>query len=460
MQTAIQTQFDDLIKTHPKEMRDALIFFEKELASRNCKFGDDIIPSFIKPLFIEKQQAQKIDAITKHIISILEKVTQLYFSHPELRELFYLDERGKELVEIDPGYSCNVVISRPDAFLVDGSLRFVEFNCDSPAGAGYTDIEEDVLKESFPLKLLSKDYTFSPHSRIGALLEALLSAYHEFAGSNKKPNIAIVDWKDVRTWNEFIILQSDFKKKGYDTVVADPRELKFNNGKLEHNGFPIDLVYRRVIFRELLENFNDVQDLITAYRKGKICMVNPLRSRLASNKAILSIITNQKEYKDFFSPEENKVIKKHVPWTRRVIDTQIVYEENEVFLRNHIIHHKDHLVIKPSDSYGGKDVTIGHETEQASWDKLVSRIFDNSEDWVVQRYVTINEMPMPVVKNGVFELQTKKFNINPFIFYGKYAGSVTRLSDQSVINVSAGGGLVPVIEYEKVTKSHGHKVTN
>ena len=99
--------------------------------------------------------------------------------------------------------------------------------------------------------------------------------------------------------------------------------------------------------------------------------------------------------------------------------------------------------------HGGKGVAIGHETEQADWDKLAIRILENNEDWVVQRYVAINEMPIPVAKNGTFELQIKKFNINPFIFNGKYAGSVTRLSDQSVINVSAGGGLVPVIEYQK-----------
>ncbi len=42
----------------------------------------------------------------------------------------------------------------------------------------------------------------------------------------------------------------------------------------------------------------------------------------------------------------------------------------------------------------------------------------------------------------------EKFNVNPFVFAHKYAGSVARLSDQSVINVSAGGGLVPVVNYE------------
>ena len=129
---------------------------------------------------------------------------------------------------------------------------------------------------------------------------------------------------------------------------------------------------------------------------------------------------------------------------------QTHYEGNAVFLKKHIVSHKDHLVLKPADSYGGKNVMIGRETDEDTWVNLVRSILMNKEDWVVQRHVTISEMTVPVMNGNGIKMVNKKYNINPFVFAHRYAGSVARLSDQSVINVSAGGGLVPVINYDKV----------
>jgi len=445
--TTINEYYDEIILSHPQEAKDAIAFLSREMDRRNCKFGTEILPTFFKPVFMSQEERDSICKVTGHIMDILDKVTRLYFSHPELKEYFYIDQKAAEMIDVEHGYAKNVMISRPDAFLVNENLRFVEFNCDSPAGCGLCDTTEDILKETFIFKKLSERYTFNSQRRSEYLLNALVEAYQEFGGKQVKPNIAIVDWAGVRTTNEFQILQAIFKEKGYETIIADPRELKLIDGRLEHKGFPIDLIYRRVIFKELVEKLDEVEDFIKADREGKVCVVNPLRSRLASNKAMLAIMTNQKEFRDLFTEEENQIIKKHIPWTRRVLDMQTHYEGNPVFLKKHIVSHKDHLVLKPGDSYGGKNVMIGRETDEATWANLVGSILRNKEDWVVQRYVDISQMTVPMVNGNGIKMANKKYNINPFVFAHQYAGSVARLSDQSVINVSAGGGLVPVVNY-------------
>jgi len=450
MATPINEYYDEIVLSHPKETEKAIQYLYDEMDRRNCKFGKERLPTFLKPVFMSEKECDDISKITGHIMNILDKVTRLYFTRPELREYFYIEKKAAELINVEHRYQKNVMISRPDAFLVNESLRFVEFNCDSPAGCGLCDTTEKIIKETYVFEKMAERYNFKAKRRSEYLLEALLEAYKEFGGKSKNPNIAIVDWEGIRTTNEFQLLQAIFKEKGYDTTIADPRALKLVNGRLEYKGFPIDLIYRRVIFKELLAKVDEVGDFLKADFDGKVCVVNPLRSRLASNKAILAIMTNQKKFREIFTEEENQIIKRHIPWTRRVLDMQTFYEGNSVFLKKHIVSHKDHLVLKPGDGYGGKDVMIGRETDDATWANLVSRILRNHEDWVVQRYVEITQMTVPVVNGNTVKMVNKKYNLNPFVFAQRYAGSVARLSDQSVINVSAGGGLVPVINYSSV----------
>ena len=57
----------------------------------------------------------------------------------------------------------------------------------------------------------------------------------------------------------------------------------------------------------------------------------------------------------------------------------------------------------------------------------------------------VPEEMFPTVEGGNVQMRLKRFNINPFGIGGRYAGSITRISDRAVINVSAGGGLLPSV---------------
>jgi hypothetical protein len=84
------------------------------------------------------------------------------------------------------------------------------------------------------------------------------------------------------------------------------------------------------------------------------------------------------------------------------------------------------------------------ETEQADWDRIIAE-HAHAEDFIVQEYVPVPEEMFPTVEDGHVQMRLKRFNINPFGIGGRYAGMITRISDQAVINVSAGGGLLPSV---------------
>ena len=55
------------------------------------------------------------------------------------------------------------------------------------------------------------------------------------------------------------------------------------------------------------------------------------------------------------------------------------------------------------------------------------------------------EEMFPAVEDGHVQMRLKRFNINPFGIGGRYAGHDHPDIGQAVINVSAGGGLLPSV---------------
>jgi uncharacterized circularly permuted ATP-grasp superfamily protein len=105
---------------------------------------------------------------------------------------------------------------------------------------------------------------------------------------------------------------------------------------------------------------------------------------------------------------------------------------------------RERLVLKPASDYGGHGVLLGIELEQGAWEEAIAD-HAQSGDFIVQEYVPVPEEMFPIVEDGHVQMRLKRFNINPFGIGGRYAGMITRISDRAVINVSAGGGLLPSV---------------
>ncbi len=416
------------------------------LIREKCTFNSQAMPTLLKPNFISRKQNQALIYAVEKISSALVKFIHLYLNDQSVRKIMNFSKKEEELFSIDPGYRMPLVISRLDAFMEDYSLKFLEFNCDSPAGTAYADVMENGFRELFHDFDFLENWEMDYFKRQDSLLKALLACYNEFRETHdampSKPVIAIVDWENVSTYSEFMLHQNYFTKKGYRTVLCSPQNIHIVKGKAFACGEEVHLVYRRVITRELLNQWDDVQDFIQSIKKGLVCCCNSFRSYIVGNKKVLSVITDPR-FQYIFSKEELNVIKKTIPWTKILADTKAMYNNIRVHLKEFILENKDILVLKPANLYGGKDVYIGCETTGKTWRKV---LYDHLDDgsWVVQEFVDIPRDIYPELSEEVV-LRFKKVNINPFALLGKYSGSITRVSDNMVINVSAGGGLVPTL---------------
>lgn len=433
--------YDQYLLAHEREIVEAISGFQDRLSQSLLKFGRFTIPTFYKPQLLSPRQERILKRVNSAMMEIVNTASRLYFEEPQLRHYFQLTPEAAALMEIDPGYPRNVIFARFDAFLEGESFKMIELNCDAPAGGGYADVLEEILFGEKLLHHFFAEASVKREARRERVLSALLEVWEEFGGY-ETPNIAIIDWRNVRTWPELESFKGVFEAKGYKTTIADPRELTYKGGKLYHKNFRVHLIYRRVNFDELLERLDEMKDFIRAYQDKAVCLVNPLRSRLGSTKSLLSILTNP-EYDHFFTDEENRIKREHLPWTRRLIDADKFYGGKKIYLVDFLKDEKETLILKPAFGYGGKGVWIGRDTKDEDWNSAIDQALKG--EYVVQEFVNIPIITLPVVVNRKLDFTYKKINLNCLVCGGKLSGNFSRVSDESVINVARAGGLIPTL---------------
>jgi hypothetical protein len=333
--------------------------------------------------------------------------------------------------------------------LLPESLKFAEYNGESPAGAGYSETLGEIFSKLPLMAQFSKHYDVHSYPLSAKLLDALVMSYLDWGGTTKRPQIAIVDWKGVPTWSEFEILKVRFEKMGVPTVVADPRDLVFDGKKLTAHGKKIDLVYRRVLMNDIVSRPAECAALVKAYSANAVCVANSFRCKIPHVKTFFAVLTDERNGA-LFSHGERQIIQRHVPWTRVVADVSTAHYDKPVDLLAFIRQERENLVLKPSDEYGGTGVTLGWETSESGWDATIQAAISGSgaeaggNCWIVQERIPIRREVFPyITPSGNVEFRDMLVDFAPYLFRGKVSGYLTRLSATGLANVTSGGGQVP-----------------
>jgi uncharacterized circularly permuted ATP-grasp superfamily protein len=167
-------------------------------------------------------------------------------------------------------------------------------------------------------------------------------------------------------------------------------------------------------------------------------MVNPFRCKILHKKASLAVLCDERNA-HLFTEKELVAIHSHIPWTARVEERHSQYRGQEIDLIPFILEHREDLVLKPNDEYGGKGIVLGWETDSSDWEQAIRTAL--SEPYIVQERVAVPSELYPSLINGRVELIDRMLDSNPFVFYGSYVdGCLTRLSTEALLNVTAGAG--------------------
>jgi hypothetical protein len=283
-----------------------------------------------------------------------------------------------------------------------------------------------------------REYEVRPLPARHSVMHALLDAYQQWAGHREKPRIAILDWREVPSYSEFVLFAEYFRSQGIDCIIADPREVEYRDGKLVAGDFHITLIYKRVLISELVERGGLDHPVMRAVLDGAVCMVNPFRCKILHKKASLAVLSDERNAW-LFNMEELAAIDAHIPWTYTVEERQARYRGQAIDLIPYIFEHREHFVLKPNDEYGGKGIVLGWEVDAATWGQAIQTALQ--EPYIVQERVAIPSEVYPSMMGGHLDLRERMLDTNPLIFYGSYMdGCLSRLSQEALLNVTAGTG--------------------
>src|SRR5579872_2480253 len=346
--------YHDLLGDGSNLAADSQEALDKAQQLRGLQFGTRPVCTVLRPRFLSPHQYRLLHDTVRVLLPAFQAIYDRALVDPHFRQQFRLLDWEEELLTINPGYRDPSPTSRFDTFFVsDNELMFTEFNTETPAGAGYSDALSELFYGLPVFQEFQRRFSVWPMPARPGILHALMDSFKQWQGNTcDSPRIAILDWREVPTFSEFVLFYDYFHAMGIEARIVDPRDCEYRDGKLMAGDYHITLIYKRVLISELIERGGMDHPVVRAVRERAVCMVNSFRCKILFKKASLAVLSDERNA-FMFAAEQHQAIAKHIPWTRVLEERKTHFEGTEIDLVPWTISNKDKLVIKPNDDYGG-----------------------------------------------------------------------------------------------------------
>lgn len=439
VQDAINFYHDSLQDVALAEAADAHL--RQRLKDEGLYFGDRPLCVVLRPHFYFEEDWRIMQHGLEALLSAFARAHAVCVAEADARAQLHLEAYEEQLFGLDADGPVPWSSSRLDTFYVveDHSLKVVEYNAETPAGLGYSDVLDTVFQELEPFKRFRSRYEVRSLLTQPGLHTAILKAYSEWGG-RAQPQMAILDWHDVPTISEHVIQREFFERHGLPTVLADPHDLAYRDGHLWKGDFRIDIVYKRALYSELVQRIGITSDLMRAVQDRAVFITNSPSCKLLFKKASLAFLSDERNA-HYYDAEQRQAIRDYIPWTRVVTERKTFYNGNEIDLIDFVAENRERLVLKPNDDFGGHGVVLGWECDDTGWQEALKRALNAPH--VVQERVPTVRRDFPMWHEGQLDISPRYVDADPYIFGGDHVGAcLTRLSPAALLNVTAGGGSV------------------
>src|SRR6266853_2293972 len=119
----------------------------KRMRRAKLTFGDRVHCPFLRPFFLSPEDEARVRTVSETIADLGERIATKALDDKHLLAQLHLREEEERLARIPTGYGRASTASRLDAFLLPDSLKFAEYNGESPSGAGYAARRGEIFRD-------------------------------------------------------------------------------------------------------------------------------------------------------------------------------------------------------------------------------------------------------------------------------------------------------------------------
>jgi hypothetical protein len=125
---------------------------EEKMRSQHLTLGDRPISPVLRPHFVSQRQYANLVKAAEALYSAIDRIEKIALSTPAFMSRMEMLPAEKMLAAVNPGYPYMAVTSLLDTHLNNGTLHFVGYTADTPAGVIYGEALNNLFYESEPLK--------------------------------------------------------------------------------------------------------------------------------------------------------------------------------------------------------------------------------------------------------------------------------------------------------------------
>ncbi|MFC4150084.1 hypothetical protein ACFO0M_27845 [Micromonospora mangrovi] len=237
------------------------------------------------------------------------------------------------------------------------------------------------------------------------------------------PRVAIVgSARVIGPERRYFELEADhFNSHGLTARFFEPEELPEAWDCPPHLRYPIGL--RNFTIPDWLEVGLDLTPVQDALDNG-VLLVGTQTSTFMHSKLTLGLLS---EGRPWMSAAERGFVDRYLPWTRVLTDRKTHRDGRDVDLLPFVVDNRDRLVLKAGLGESGKQVVLGREVDQATWESAVAEAVKDGTS-IVQDFVAPQTCRVALLADGADEPHEVDVApvLGPLLFGGRPAGVFCR----------------------------------
>jgi len=438
-------RFKDSVLYDPSVYIKDYIDVKTKVDSSPAQYRGEPVDFLYQPMFFMQDDINRLESLSERLVEILKKVIGEYRLNPDFRTAFNYPSIMENLILKDPGYEIEFPVARFDLFYpYNDKVKFCEFNTDGTSSMHETAVLHEIFSNSKALGTFKDVSSFYDFELLDSWISCLLENYAKFKGKkSSSPNVAIMDFEGEGTLSEFFEFKKRISSLGCETVICDPRKLRYTGGKLYFEDLRIDLIYRRAVTARLIDEADSITDFLKAYMDGNVCVVGGLVSQIVHNKILFAIL-HDSSFTGFLPREDKAFIKDHIPYT-------CVLNEQNKHGKQYALQNKDFCIIKPCDLYAARGVFTGKDTTLDEWRMLIDE--KSRQSYIVQEFIEPPKIDMLVTDGNYISFEPFNCMLGLFMYNQKFSGIYTRVGRKSIIASKAESFTLPNFVMERKAAS-------